>query len=229
MTIDRRTLIARSCMTAAALAARPSWAAAGIFREGRAAGRAAAADTVLVVVDLNGGNDGLNTVVPFADPAYRAARGRVGLTGSQLLPIDARTGLHPSLAHLHDHLEAGGWRSCREWDTPAPTCRIFGPTTLGDRRAGTRASGAPRLARPGSRSALPPGLRRPARRGHQRRHSVAARSVRDDADHRRRELLRLSPRQSGQNGGAQGHVRGDGRGQSRLRRPHGKVRCPTRR
>ena len=73
MTIDRRTLISRSCLTAAAFAARPKWAAAGIFRAARRpAGRRL--DTVLVVVDMNGGNDGLNTVVPFADPAYLAVR-----------------------------------------------------------------------------------------------------------------------------------------------------------
>ena len=107
MAIDRRTLITRSCMTAAAIAARPKWAAAGIFRDSRAVRNAAASDTVLVVVNMAGGNDGLNTVVPFADPAYRAARSRIGLTGSQLLPIDSRTGLHPSLAHLHGYLDSG--------------------------------------------------------------------------------------------------------------------------
>ena len=56
---------------------------------------------------MAGGNDGLNTVVPFADPAYRAARRRIGLTGSQLLPIDAKTGLHPSLSNLHGYLDSG--------------------------------------------------------------------------------------------------------------------------
>ena len=107
MSIDRRTLISRSCMTAAALAARPRWAAAGVFR-GRNQPRAAATDTILVVVRLDGGNDGLNTVVPFADSAYRSARPRIGLTGPQLLPIEpGKTGLHPSLSHLHGYLESG--------------------------------------------------------------------------------------------------------------------------
>ena len=104
MSIDRRTLLKRSCLTAAG-AALPAWKAAGIFRNGAQA--RATADTVLVVVRLDGGNDGLNTVVPFADPAYLAARTRIGLTGSQLLPIDARTGLHPSLSSLHGYLESG--------------------------------------------------------------------------------------------------------------------------
>ena len=106
MTIDRRTLIRRTCATAAAFAAKPTWAASGIFR-GRGAAPAAASDTVLLVVDMNGGNDGLNTVVPFADSTYAAARSRIALAKSQLLPIDAKTGLHPSLAKLHGYLDSG--------------------------------------------------------------------------------------------------------------------------
>jgi uncharacterized protein (DUF1501 family) len=106
MAIDRRTLIARSCMTAASFAALPKWAAAGVFREPGEA-RAASADTVLVVVNINGGNDGLNTVVPFGDPAYARARPRIALTGAQVLPIGQGTGLHPSLSRLHGYLESG--------------------------------------------------------------------------------------------------------------------------
>ncbi len=109
MAIDRRTLITRSCMTAASLAAVPRWVAAGVFRDRRErlAG-AAPTDTVLVVIDLGGGNDGLNTIVPFSDPEYSRARPRIRLEGSQLLPIEpGKTGLHASLPHLHGYLESG--------------------------------------------------------------------------------------------------------------------------
>src|SRR5262249_38160512 len=109
MSIDRRTLIRRSCMTAASLATLPRWAAAGIFRGPRESAASALSDTVLVVLDMNGGNDGLNTIVPYDDPVYRSARVRIGLTGSQLLPISGEPGLglHPSLSHLHGYLESG--------------------------------------------------------------------------------------------------------------------------
>ena len=108
MTIDRRTLIRRSCMTAS-LATLPRWAAAGIFRGPRETAASLVSDTVLVVLDMNGGNDGLNTIVPHADPVYRSARVRIGLTGTQLLPITGEPGLglHPSLSHLHGYLESG--------------------------------------------------------------------------------------------------------------------------
>jgi uncharacterized protein (DUF1501 family) len=106
MKTDRRTLLRGSCLAAASYALRPAWAAAGIFaRPG--ARRATTSDTVLVVVQLGGGNDGLNSVVPYADPEYARARPRIGLSGSQVLRLDSQTGLHPSLANLHSYMTSG--------------------------------------------------------------------------------------------------------------------------
>jgi uncharacterized protein (DUF1501 family) len=61
---------------------------------------AAPAPRVLVLLELNGGNDGLNTVVPYADPAYRRIRPQLALPRDQVLQIDERLGLHPALAPL---------------------------------------------------------------------------------------------------------------------------------
>ena len=55
---------------------------------------------LLLLVELKGGNDGLNTVVPYADPSYYALRPRIAIRRDDVLPLDARTGLHPSLAPL---------------------------------------------------------------------------------------------------------------------------------
>jgi uncharacterized protein (DUF1501 family) len=55
---------------------------------------------LLILVELKGGNDGLNTVVPYAAPEYYALRPRLGIPRDQVLQLDARTGLHPSLAAL---------------------------------------------------------------------------------------------------------------------------------
>ena len=57
-------------------------------------------DTVLVVVELAGGNDGLNTVVPYADDLYHRARPTLGLTRREVLRIDDYHGLHPKLTEL---------------------------------------------------------------------------------------------------------------------------------
>ncbi|AIO42822.1 Tat (twin-arginine translocation) pathway signal sequence domain protein [Burkholderia cenocepacia] len=55
---------------------------------------------VLILVELKGGNDGLNTVVPYADPLYYEVRRSIGVKRDQVLQLDAQTGLHPALAPL---------------------------------------------------------------------------------------------------------------------------------
>jgi uncharacterized protein (DUF1501 family) len=57
-------------------------------------------DTILVVVELTGGNDGLNTVVPYADDLYHRARPTLGLTRREVLRLDDYHGLHPRLNEL---------------------------------------------------------------------------------------------------------------------------------
>jgi uncharacterized protein (DUF1501 family) len=55
---------------------------------------------VLILVELKGGNDGLNTVIPFADPAYAALRPGIGIKREQVIQLDERTGLHPAMQPL---------------------------------------------------------------------------------------------------------------------------------
>jgi uncharacterized protein (DUF1501 family) len=64
------------------------------------ADKAGAKDKILVVVQLTGGNDGLNTVIPFKDSDYGRLRPTLKLPADQLKKIDDSTGLHPSLDGL---------------------------------------------------------------------------------------------------------------------------------
>lgn len=64
-------------------------------------------DRILVVVQLSGGNDGLNTVIPYADEAYRAARPTLALPKSDVLTIDDDFAFHPSLRGFKDLLDDG--------------------------------------------------------------------------------------------------------------------------
>ena len=55
-------------------------------------------ERILVVVELSGGNDGLNTVVPFGDDEYYRVRPNLGIPASRAIPIADGYGLHPSMA-----------------------------------------------------------------------------------------------------------------------------------
>jgi uncharacterized protein (DUF1501 family) len=68
-----------------------------------AAERAGARDTILVVVQLTGGNDGLNTVIPFNDADY--ARLRPTLRQTNYHRINDRVAFHSSMNGLHSLLQ----------------------------------------------------------------------------------------------------------------------------
>jgi uncharacterized protein (DUF1501 family) len=125
MTVTRRGFLKTSCGVVAASALLPKWAMAGNIGS-----TAAANDNILVVLQLAGGNDGLNTVVPTADPRYAAARPRVALTASQTLKIDARTGFHPNLTSLHQQLMSGRLAVVQNVGYPAPDLSHFRSTDI---------------------------------------------------------------------------------------------------
>jgi uncharacterized protein (DUF1501 family) len=62
---------------------------------------------VLVVIQLDGGNDGINTVVPFADGGYAKHRKALRLPKERLVKVNDAVGLHPSLGDFGKLLEAG--------------------------------------------------------------------------------------------------------------------------
>jgi uncharacterized protein (DUF1501 family) len=90
-------------------------------------------ENLLVLVELKGGNDGLNTVVPYADRTYHALRNRIAIKRDDVLQLDGTTGLHPSLAALmplwqarelavvqgvgYPHPNLSHFRSIEIWDT----------------------------------------------------------------------------------------------------------------
>jgi uncharacterized protein (DUF1501 family) len=95
--LDRRQLLTRTLQGTSLLAL-------GTAVPGFLARTALAAtpgrDTVLVVVEFTGGNDGLNTVIPFADELYYKNRPTLKVAKEQVVRIDDHVGLHPSLRPL---------------------------------------------------------------------------------------------------------------------------------
>jgi uncharacterized protein (DUF1501 family) len=93
-------------------------------------------DRVLVIVNLQGGNDGLNAVVPFGMPAYYKYRPTLAVPQNDVLRIDDQIGLNPALAPLKAMYDRGNvaivhgvgypqpdfshFRSTEIWQTAAP-------------------------------------------------------------------------------------------------------------
>lgn len=107
-----------------------------------ASGGTSEGERVLIVVQMSGGNDGLNTIVPYADDDYRSARPKLAIPTTDVLKCDHDIGLHPSLVGMHNLLQDGQfaavrsvgyeqpnrshfesmdiWHTCRRKDEPRP-------------------------------------------------------------------------------------------------------------
>jgi uncharacterized protein (DUF1501 family) len=85
---------------------------------------------ILVVLQLAGGNDGLNTVIPLGNDEYRKARPTVGITESSILKIDPTTGLHPSLSGLASAYQDGHLAIVQGVGYPNPNRSHFRSTEI---------------------------------------------------------------------------------------------------
>ncbi len=64
-------------------------------------------ERLLTVLSLSGGNDCLNTVIPFTDPLYRDYRPNVGIPEDQIIPVTDTLGFHPSMAAMKRFWDEG--------------------------------------------------------------------------------------------------------------------------
>ncbi len=62
---------------------------------------------VLVVIQLDGGNDGINTVVPYADEAYAQNRKELRIRTDKLIKVNDQVGLHPAMKAAAELLDDG--------------------------------------------------------------------------------------------------------------------------
>ncbi|HEY3111018.1 MAG TPA: hypothetical protein VGL23_19830, partial [Chloroflexota bacterium] len=99
VTVGRRELLRRGALFVALGLTAPSWVArtaAAASARAPASGRPG----VLVVVQLGGGNDGLNTIVPYGDAAYYKHRPTIGIKEKDVLKIDAHFGWQKSMGGM---------------------------------------------------------------------------------------------------------------------------------
>lgn len=95
--------------------AAPSWAYAA-----DAAAKAADNGRMLVAIELDGGNDGLNTVVPYADDIYHRNRPTLGIAADKVIKLDDHLGLHPAMTGLAKLWEKGQLRVVNSVGYPNP-------------------------------------------------------------------------------------------------------------
>jgi len=62
---------------------------------------------ILLLVELKGGNDGLNTVIPYADAKYHELRPGIGVARDHTIQLDEKVGLHDKLEPLMESWKAG--------------------------------------------------------------------------------------------------------------------------
>jgi len=86
--------------------------------------------TILVVLQMAGGNDGLNMVVPYADDAYHRARTRLALPADQILKIDNYAGLNPKLTGLKSLFDEGQLAVIQGVGYPNPNRSHFRSTEI---------------------------------------------------------------------------------------------------
>jgi uncharacterized protein (DUF1501 family) len=87
-------------------------------------------DTILVVLQLAGGNDGLNTLVPYADDAYHRARPKLAKKEHQIIKLSDHVGLNPSLPFLGSLFKEGNLGVVQGVGYPNPNRSHFVSTSI---------------------------------------------------------------------------------------------------
>src|SRR5437868_15174097 len=100
MVFSRRDFLLRSAGFVTVSTMAPKWAVASAKKFESIESDAAAANRTLVILELMGGNDGLNTVIPYADSKYPQLRSRIGIPVGSVLPLDSKLGLNPQMTAL---------------------------------------------------------------------------------------------------------------------------------
>ncbi len=138
MSLSRRQLLKTTAASVAVGLAVPPWLAKMVWADGDTFnnGNAPGATRTLVVVQLTGGNDGLNTVIPYSNDAYRKNRPTLAQPDNQILRLTDDIALHPSMTGMkalfdkkqlaivqgvgYPNPNRSHFRSMEIWQTAAP-------------------------------------------------------------------------------------------------------------
>ncbi len=88
-------------------------------------------DKILVLVQLNGGNDGLNTIIPLNQySAYQSARANIALPEQSILKLNNQTGIHPAMQSFHNLYNEGKLGILQSVSYPDPNFSHFRATDI---------------------------------------------------------------------------------------------------
>lgn len=87
-------------------------------------------DTILVILQLAGGNDGLNTLVPYGDDAYHRARPRLGKKEKEIIKLSDYAGLNASMPYLGSLFKEGNLGIVQGVGYPNPNRSHFVSTSI---------------------------------------------------------------------------------------------------
>ena len=88
-------------------------------------------DRVLVLIQLSGGNDGINTVIPLDQlSSYNSLRGNIAIPSAAVLQLTSATGLHPKMAGLQSLYKDGKLIVAQGVSYPNPNLSHFRATDI---------------------------------------------------------------------------------------------------
>jgi len=107
----------------------------------RICGASGGTDGYIILVELTGANDGLNTVVPFKNDRYYSFRPEIGIPKNDVLSLDNDQGLHPSLVGIRSLFESGDLRIFQNVGYPEQIQSHFRSIEIWERGGDGRANG----------------------------------------------------------------------------------------
>ncbi len=133
--MDRRRFLKLAASVRRSPALAPALAATSAFG---AAPAGADYRRLLILIELKGGNDGLNTLVPFADPAYYALRPKLAIARDSVVQLSDAVGLHPALEPLLPLWRARELAVLQGVGYPEPNLSHFRSIEIWDTASGSR-------------------------------------------------------------------------------------------
>jgi uncharacterized protein (DUF1501 family) len=134
--INRRQFVSQAAVGAASIAVAPGFLAntitafAGDARRDIAPLAGLRDNHILIILQLDGGNDGLNTIVPYGDDEYYRARPQVAIRPDKALKLNEHLGLHPELVELKQMYDEGHLAIVQNIGYPNPNRSHFNSTEI---------------------------------------------------------------------------------------------------